>query len=449
MEILNNIWIALSTPNEKLVNWLSIPILSLIEIPLIMNMFIYALDISCTKKEKILYIITASLVGILSTFVIPSPYNVIFNYGMSFILTIFIFKLSILKGLLAMIIPAVIIALINVLLLNPFITIFNITREQVIVIPIYRYLYLMFTYLLLLGIVFLLKNKKIAITILDELDRKNKLIIFTNLVLGLIAVISQLIICYYYLNSFPIIITSVSFLTLLAYFSISIYSLTRIMKLVITTQELESAEAYNKSLSILHDSVRGFKHDFDNIVATIGGYVKTDDMEGLKKYYLELEEDCQKVNNIATLNPNIINNPGIFNLLSSKYHEADSKGIKINMEIFLDLNTLNIKIYEFSRILGILLDNAIEEADKCDEKIINVKFRNEQNQNRHVIIVENTYSNKDVDIDEIFNKGVSSKDDHSGLGLWEIRQILKKNNNLNLHTTKDDKFFKQQLEIYY
>ena len=35
-----------------------------------------------------------------------------------------------------------------------------------------------------------------------------------------------------------------------------------------------------------------------------------------------------------------------------------------------------------------------------------------------------------------------------GLGLWEIRQILKKHNNLNLYTSKDEKFFKQQLEIY-
>jgi len=35
-----------------------------------------------------------------------------------------------------------------------------------------------------------------------------------------------------------------------------------------------------------------------------------------------------------------------------------------------------------------------------------------------------------------------------GLGLWEIRKILKKHNNLNLFTSKDDKFFKQQLEIY-
>lgn len=59
----------------------------------------------------------------------------------------------------------------------------------------------------------------------------------------------------------------------------------------------------------MHDSVRGFKHDFDNIVTTIGGYIKTNDMDGLKKYYIQLEEDCQKVNNLYLLNPEIINSP--------------------------------------------------------------------------------------------------------------------------------------------
>ena len=108
-----------------------------------------------------------------------------------------------------------------------------------------------------------------------------------------------------------------------------------------------------------------------------------------------------------------------------------------------------MKIYEFSRILGILLDNAIEEASKCSEKIVNIKFRNEQNKHRQVIIIENTYNNKDVDTEEIFNKGFSGKQNHSGLGLWEVKQILKKNNNLTLYTAKDNRLFKQQLEIYY
>ncbi|MEI3435863.1 MAG: GHKL domain-containing protein [Clostridia bacterium] len=221
------------------------------------------------------------------------------------------------------------------------------------------------------------------------------------------------------------------------------------MKLVTTTKKLESAEEYNKTLHILHDSVRGFKHDFDNIVTTIGGYIKTNDMDGLKSYYSQLEEDCTKVNNLYVLDPDIINNPGVYNLITAKYNEALEKGIKVNLTVLLDLNDLHMKIYEFARILGILLDNAIEAASECDEKILNIVFRNESKNNRNIILIENTYKDKDVDIEQIFNKGVSGKQNHTGLGLWEIRQILKKNNNVNLYTNKNEKYFSQQLEIYY
>ena len=51
-------------------------------------------------------------------------------------------------------------------------------------------------------------------------------------------------------------------------------------------------------------------------------------------------------------------------------------------------------------------------------------------------------------LNKIYEKKYSNKAKNSGIGLWEVRQILKKNNNLNLFTTKDNKFFKQQLEMY-
>jgi len=102
----------------------------------------------------------------------------------------------------------------------------------------------------------------------------------------------------------------------------------------------------------------------------------------------------------------------------------------------------------FQEFYGILLDNAIEAASECTEKIINVSIKNDEKNLRQLLVIENTYSNKDVDTDKIFEKGFSTKSNNTGLGLWEVRQILRKNNNLNLYTTKDDKFFRQQLEIY-
>jgi len=107
-----------------------------------------------------------------------------------------------------------------------------------------------------------------------------------------------------------------------------------------------------------------------------------------------------------------------------------------------------MKIYEFTRLLGILLDNAIEATYECTEKIINVYIRKDFKIKRQLLIIENTYNNKEIDVEKIFEKGYSTKDSNTGLGLWEVRQIIKKNNNLNLYTSKDNKFFKQQLEIY-
>ena len=113
----------------------------------------------------------------------------------------------------------------------------------------------------------------------------------------------------------------------------------------------------------------------------------------------------KKVNTLYILNPKMINNPGIYNLLTNKYYEAESKGIKVNMTILLDLNTLKMKIYEFARILGILLDNAIEASSECKEKIINISFRNDEKNNRQLIKIENTYNNKDVDTTKNIRKG--------------------------------------------
>ena len=59
----------------------------------------------------------------------------------------------------------------------------------------------------------------------------------------------------------------------------------RVIKLANTRKELASAEEYNKSLQHLYDEVKGFKHDFDNIVSTLDGFIENNDMIGLKDYF--------------------------------------------------------------------------------------------------------------------------------------------------------------------
>ena len=366
-----------------------------------------------------------------------------------FAITKVIFKITAFRALIGVVISFITSGIISALVLNPFLTLFNISSETLTKTPVYAIAYSLTIYSILFIIICTLKHVNFKIVLFNDIAKKNKKIIIINFIFAIITLSIQVFVDAYYIDTVPIFITFLSFLSLLAYLGISIFSLTKTVKLNETTKKLQTAEEYNKTLKILHDNVRGFKHDFANIVTTIGGYVKTNDMEGLKKYYLQLEDDCQKVSNLYILNPEIINNPGIYNLLSTKYREAESKNIKVNMSLLLDLNTLKMKIYEFARILGILLDNAIEASEECDNKLINIVFRDDTKRHRQLISIENTYKNKNVDTVKIFGKGISEKENHTGLGLWEVNKILKSNNNISIFTTKNDKYFSQQLEIYY
>ena len=447
-EFLNNIWVALSTPNERLMKILSFP-LFFIEIPLSLYLILSIFKIHCDKKTKIYYIFLTIFSGMTSMFFIKNPFNIIYNYIFSFLIIHIILRINFIKTFIASFLPSLIFTIIQSLILKPYISILNISYNDAINIPIYKIPFTLLIYALVFILTFLIKNKKIKLISLDNFDKKNKSIIFLNIFLGITYVIIEIIITMNFLDILPLSFAFANFIMLLLYFSISLYSISKVSTLNSTTKQLESAEEYNKTLKVLHDGVRGFKHDFDNIVTTIGGYINTDDMEGLKKYYKELQKDCEKVNNLYILNPESINNPGIYSLLTSKYSEAVENEIDINLYFFLDLNELNMDIYKFARILGILLDNAIEAAKDSKEKKINITFRKEEKNNRNVIIIENSYSNKDVDTEAIYNKGVSEKENHSGIGLWEVKKIISKLNNVKLVTPKPDTMFKQQLEIYF
>lgn len=452
MEILQTIWTALTTENLMLVKIINIPLV-FIEMYVSMLLFTTILNINVTKRQKVLYVLILSIIGLITSWTISPPYNTFVNIITCPILVYFLFKTNLLKAILAEIIPYMIFVIIGSLLLNVCVTITKIPADIFPNIPIAKFFCSFSMFLITYLICKLFSKFNINITIIENIKRNNKLILVINIIIGIIAIAMQSYLATLYSTFIPISTTIISISILLVYFLFSMYSLSRTNKLEITTESLEEEKLYNKTLNILYDNIRGFKHDFNNIVQSIGGYISTNNMDGLRDYYSDLMADCQKVNNLAVLNPELIDNPAVYSLLTSKYHRAEELGIKMSFEVLLDLQTLNIKTYDLTRILGILLDNAIEASSKCDEKNIYITIRKDNKASRHLFVIENTYTNKDVNTDRIFEKGYTSKteDDgkNHGLGLWEVREILKKNNNLNLYTTKDDKLFKQQLEIYY
>lgn len=451
MEIFQTIWTALTTPNATLVTLIGLP-LFFVEALVNMLLFTTIFNITTSKKVKIIYIIFASLSAFFSRTFISDPFATFINMTISFLLIKILFKTNILKSLLSLFIPLCINIILELFLLKFYQKILHIPYDYVMTIPIYRILLASSIYICSFIIYRFTKYFKFNVN-LDFMNPKSRRLFIFSSVFGIITLGLQVYLISFYSDTMPVIITFISILSLLAYFFLSIYSLLNTRKLEITAMELEKEQLFNKTLSNLHDSVRGFKHDFNNIVQSIGGYVERGDLSGLKVYYSQLLGDCQRINNLASFSPSVMTNPPIYNLLTSKYYEAEEMGIHIDLGIFINVSEIeeNMKIYEFTRILGILLDNAIEAANECKEKKVIVSFQKEPYKNRLVMKIENTYLNKDIDTERIFEKNYSTKSSktNSGLGLWEVRQILKRNNNLNLFTTKNDEFFIQQFEIYY
>ncbi|HIT70510.1 MAG TPA: GHKL domain-containing protein [Candidatus Scatovivens faecipullorum] len=231
-------------------------------------------------------------------------------------------------------------------------------------------------------------------------------------------------------------------------FLISIYGIFSRREAIINKIKIDILEEKNKNLSEVNDYTRCFKHDFNNIIQAIDGYIMVNDMAALQKYFSGLLKECNCMNSMDLLNNKGTENPAIYGVLLNKYKRAEENNINMNIDIMVSLDKFKEKSYVLSRMIGILLDNAIEATSECEEKIVNVQFVKEEGKNRNLIIIENTYNNKNVDTNKIFEKNFTTKEGNSGLGLWKIRDILSKDMDLDLYTTKDGVMFKQQLEIY-
>lgn len=208
-------------------------------------------------------------------------------------------------------------------------------------------------------------------------------------------------------------------------------------------------QSENERLQTCYDSICSFKHDFNNIIQAMGGYIEAKDITGLKNMYNSLVKECQEINDVQSINKNTINNPAVYKLINTKYKIAQNSDIKMKVDVFTDLNKMKINDLNLCRILGVLIDNAIEASRKCEDKNVYVKFKFDKLNNRNLVIIKNTYDKKFTNVNKIFEKGYSTKKEklNHGIGLWKVNQIIKSNKNLGLYTSNDD-LFMQQLEIY-
>ena len=215
-------------------------------------------------------------------------------------------------------------------------------------------------------------------------------------------------------------------------------------------QKLEQQKKYILALEKNNNEIRKFKHDFNNIIFGLDGYINNDDFdkEKLKKYFnstiMNFNNNIE-LNDIVIAKLNSIKVSSLKSLITNKVLVAQNNNIDVDINIQGEIHDFYTDEMQLSRILGILLDNAIEASlELTDDKKIEMNII--QIDKTTDIQISNTFNNTGTPITDFNKEGFSTKGTNRGLGLSSAHEIANKLNML-LNTEIDGNTFIQNLSI--
>lgn len=289
---------------------------------------------------------------------------------------------------------------------------------------------------------------KFRIVLPADIKRDRLLGILANGLVTVIVIVPNIL--YFLNNHFEVSIGIVGFnsISILIMFGLSVFNTFKQGELESKKQEVEFQKQYIDTLNNVVDGLRGFKHDYNNMVQVIGGYLALNDLEGLKKYHFHMQKESTIINSVMPINEYLKDNPALYGLILSKFTYSEVKNVIFRSNISSNISFTNINMYDFCKVLGILLDNAIEAATESDKKQVELYIHEHSEIFGVVVEVSNTYSGV-IDQEDIFKNGFTTKKDHSGFGLWEVKKIVTKYNTWSLKTKIESPYFTQQITIQY
>lgn len=281
----------------------------------------------------------------------------------------------------------------------------------------------------------------------------NNIIILIYIGLALLSIhINKKIHQYYFVDTGKNIIKINIILTLI-YFMLGFikiyYNKKNIKKQIIYEQNsknLENLMEYSNIMENMIDESRRFRHDYINILSTINGYIEDKDIDGLEEYFRE-EILCKslKVNYNKLFNLKNIKISSIKGLLSSKIITALDLNLNVHIEINEMIDNISVDIIDICRVLGILLDNAIEAASFTESKNLNIAII--KTDNFITFIITNSFSEQIHCVSKLYDEGFSTKGKNRGIGLNIAKDTIEEYPNILLNTEIKDNLFKQELVI--
>ena len=217
--------------------------------------------------------------------------------------------------------------------------------------------------------------------------------------------------------------------------------------LIAKRDEVETLKNYTATIENLLDEMQKSRHDYKNMILSMRDFVEEKRFDELEQYFGEeilKSETLEKISKNIYLSTKKIKQLPLKSLINAKLNEAMNGGIKVEITIFFEIDITSVPTLDLCRIIGNLLDNAVEAASLSDNKVISLVML--ENDNQYSITLCNSFSGK-IDMSKIWKKGYSSKGKNRGQGLPIVKKLIDSHPEILINTEIKNNLFVQDLTI--
>ena len=160
------------------------------------------------------------------------------------------------------------------------------------------------------------------------------------------------------------------------------------------------------------NTIRSQRHDFNLHLHAISGLVGSQKYEKCREYVQKLVSDANAVNDIMPVSDAVVGS-----MLYNMREEARLRGSDIIYHITYDMEDILCNGFECNKIIGNLLQNAIDSLQTPEDMEYGIRLRIFKRRGNTVIITENRFTGDPDTIARVFEPGYSTKKGHEGIGL--------------------------------
>ncbi len=394
-------------------------------------------------KSKLIYFIFIWIYGLTCFYIVPNQYRFLIFLVVSSLIMKFLLKINDKKVILYSFNTEVLLS-ISEILISFFLVMFGINSVDIVNNYAYNLLVNILVSLLSVLLIKIPFVDKIVNNTLNLFEKNRKLINYFYIILIVIYLIVSK-------NGLEFILKSNYYINILFMFSI-----VGIIIIILNNEsKYDNLKEHNKQMlnyvtkyEKIITAQGKTNHEFKNQLMVIRGYAQMHS-DKIIEYIDEIVEDSNKAGSSYLISQlNNFPDGGIKGLLYYKLSIMEDENIKYSIDVekgvksgLKKLSTNNYK--NITKILGVLLDNAIDASKKSKDRKINISVSKDKN--LIIFKIYNTYKGT-IDIEKV-GTGYTSKGKGHGYALRLVKDIINEDKTFNIGHKLEDNYFVSNLYI--